>query len=74
MATFIKTGRGNVRQRQVIRELISAVGGSVDHGGIQPYFVIGRGTDDIQNEIDSIGDLIEGQGIPALCSLTKSVR
>ena len=55
MATFIKTGRGNMKQRELIRELVNTLG-----KGIQPYFVIGLGSDDIQDEIDTHGDLIEG--------------
>ena len=48
MATFIKTGRGNIKQRELIRELVTKLGTD-----IQPYFVIGLGSDDIQNEINS---------------------
>ena len=55
MVTFIKTGRGNMKQRELIRELVNTLG-----KGIQPYFVIGLGSDDIQDEIDKHGDLIEG--------------
>ena len=58
MVTFIKTGRGNIKQRELIREMVASAG-----KGIQPYFVIGLGSDDIKNEIDSHGDLIEGDFI-----------